>query len=174
MTFLYTSSVIVEELKAAVLSKTKPNKPEKQAEGLELSPSREVKLGAPAPATALPVPGLPGAKPQCRPRGPVSAVSPKGQALSQPQKYLCLKADLNNLGVLSHLLLWRNVWGFLRFRFWFGLFVCLFGGLVFWFFLVKVAVSLLDFIILSRACSKQAATAQRLLRNLDLQLLAGI
>lgn len=49
MTFLYTSSVIVEELKAAALSKTKPNKPEKQAEGLELSPSREVKLRAPAP-----------------------------------------------------------------------------------------------------------------------------
>lgn len=41
MTFLYRGSVIVEELKAAVLSKTKPNKPEKQAEGLELSPSRE-------------------------------------------------------------------------------------------------------------------------------------
>lgn len=35
-------------------------------------------------------------------------------------------------------------------------------------------MSLIGFIILSKARSKQAATAQRLLRNVDLQLLAGI
>lgn len=68
---------------------------------------------------------------------------------SQPQKTLCLKADPNNCGIFSHLLLWRNVRAFLWFRFWvwFGFFVlfslvlfclvlvCLFvGGVVAGFF----------------------------------------
>lgn len=145
MTFLYTSSVIVEELKAAVLSKTKPNKPEKQAEGLELSPSREVKLRAPAPLSLLcaqpPVQSWGELCQQWTPAGP--------EVPSQPQKALCLKADPNNCGILSHLLLWRNVREFLWFRFWFwfGFFVlfslvlfylvwaCLFvGGVVTGFF----------------------------------------
>lgn len=79
MTFLYTSSVFVGELKAAVLSKTKPNKPEKQAEGLELSPCREVKLRAPAPASALCL-CLSAREPNLSAElgGPVSAVNPNG------------------------------------------------------------------------------------------------
>lgn len=51
LTFLYTSSAIVEEPKAAVLSKTKPNKPWEAGWELEWLPGWEAQPSAPAPAS---------------------------------------------------------------------------------------------------------------------------
>lgn len=95
MTFLYTSSVIVEELKAAVLSKTKPNKLEKQAERLQRG---EAQSSSPSSVLCLPL-GAPEPNLGADLGGPVSAGKPKGPASSPAQKDLCPKADPSNRGI---------------------------------------------------------------------------